>query len=161
MDTVTYPDPQVAALITENFVPVKLKVKEHPELVHEFVVIWTPHVVLLDGEGRLIQRLEGWFAPQAFHAQLSLGLGKGSFAVGRFDGAASRFETVIAQDPHTESAAEALYWLGAARYRQSHEPADLLTEWKRLQSEAPYSPWADRSRVPAVKTNPRPEQRNA
>jgi thioredoxin-like negative regulator of GroEL len=161
MDTVTYPDPQVAALITGSFVPVKLTVKEHPELVHEFVVTWTPHVVLLDGEGRLIQRLEGWFTPQVLHAQLGLGLGKGELAAERYDEAAARFEAVVAQHPHTESAAEALYWLGAARYRRSHEPADLLTEWKRLQAEAPYSPWADRSRVPAVKTSTRPEQRNA
>jgi hypothetical protein len=161
MDTVTYPDPQIAALITGSFVPVKLMVKEHPELVREFVVSWTPHLVLLDGEGRLIQRLEGWFAPQLLHAQLSIGLGKGDLAAERYDEAAARFEGVVAQHPHTESAAEALYWLGAARYRKSHEPADLLTEWKRLQAEAPYSPWAERSRVPAVKTNPRPEQRNA
>ena len=159
MDTVTYPDPQVAALITESFVPVKLMVKQHPELVHEFVVSWTPHIVLLDGEGRLIRRLEGWFAPQALHAQLRIGLGKGDLAAERYDEAAGRFEGVVAQHPHTEWAAEALYWLGAARYRKSHEPADLLTEWKRLQAEAPYSPWAERSRVPAVKKPQQAEPR--
>jgi hypothetical protein len=48
----------------------------------------------------------------------------------------------------TDAGADALYWLGVARYKQSHDPAQLRPIWQRLAKQHPDSEWAMRTRIP-------------
>src|SRR5262245_42893352 len=76
MATVTYPDPRVAQFIAGHFVPAKVRVKESPRLVEEYLVGWTPNVVVADDQGKVHYRVEGYLPPEEFLAHLSLGVGK-------------------------------------------------------------------------------------
>src|SRR3954470_20393948 len=94
MDTVTYPDPRVAAFIIGHFIPARLRVKESPELVLEYLVAWTPNVVFSDDSGKVHYRVEGYLPPEDFLAYLSLGVGKYRLHRKRFEQAGERFDEV-------------------------------------------------------------------
>jgi hypothetical protein len=150
MDTVTYPDPRVASFIVQDCVPVRIAVKENPALVDEYLVSWTPNVAIADDRGRVHYRVEGYLPPEDFVARLSLGTGKFLLNRKRFADAAARFEGVIGRHPGTPAAAEALYWLGVARYKESHDPAQLRPSWEKLTREYPDSEWTTRTKIPGT-----------
>ena len=53
MDTVSYPDHRVAEFIEQHFVAAKLLVKQNRQLAEEYLVSWTPHVVIADEQGKV------------------------------------------------------------------------------------------------------------
>jgi hypothetical protein len=148
MDTVTYPDPRVAEFIVGHFVPAKVRVKENPRLVEDYLVAWTPNVVIADDRGKVHPRVEGYLPPDEFLARLSMGIGKFWLNRKQFDGARDRFEEVARRHARTEAGAEALYWLGVAQYKLAHDPAQLRPSWQRLAQEYPNSEWTKRTRIP-------------
>jgi tetratricopeptide (TPR) repeat protein len=148
MDTVTYPDHHVAHFIDEHFIPARVEVKKDPQLARKYFVAWTPTVVLMDERGNIHYRVEGFLQPRDFVARLSLGAGRYHLDRQQFDQAAERFEEVAARHPGTNVGAEALYWLGIARYKQSHDPSQLRAAWQRLANAYPDSEWTERSKVP-------------
>jgi tetratricopeptide (TPR) repeat protein len=150
MDTVTYPDSRVAQFVQGHFLAVRVKVKEEPDLGKDYLVSWTPNVVVLDENGAVHYRVEGYLPPDEFIAHLSLGLGKYWLNRKQFAQAAERFDEVAARHHGTNAGAEALYWLGVAQYKQSHDPAQLRPSWQRLANEYPDSEWTRRARIPGT-----------
>jgi len=148
MDTVTYPEPRVAAFVGQHFIPVKISVKEKPDVAASFEVAWTPNVVVGDEAGKAHYRIEGYLPPEDFIAQLALGLGRYEFDRQQFGRAMHHFEEVAQRHPGTEAGAQALYWLGVAHYKDSKDPAQLRPSWERLIREYPGSQWAKRADVP-------------
>jgi hypothetical protein len=148
MDTVTYPESRVAAFLVDHFIPARLRVKDNRELIQEYLVSWTPNVVVLDEQGKVHYRIEGYLPPEDFLAYLSLGLGKYRLHRQRFEPARERFDEVARRHAGTDAGAEALYWLGVAQYKQSHDPAQLRASWGRLAQEYPRSTWTQRSHIP-------------
>ena len=148
MDTVTYPEPRVAAFIAGHFIPARLRVKDNQELVQEYLVGWTPNVVITDDLGKVHYRVEGYLPPDEFLAHLSLGIGKYWLNRKQFDQARERFDEVARRHARTDAGAEALYWLGVAQYKHSHDPAQLRPSWQRLAHEYPNSEWTQRTRIP-------------
>jgi uncharacterized protein YyaL (SSP411 family) len=148
MDTVTYPDPRVAQFIAGHFVPVKVRVKENPRLVEEYLVGWTPNVVIVDDQGKVHYRVEGYLSPEEFLAHLSLGIGKYWLNRKQFQRAKERFDEVARRHAGTDAGAEALYWLSVAQYKQSRDPAQLRLSWQRLAQEYPKSEWTTRTHIP-------------
>ena len=89
-----YPDPRVAQFLGLHFIPVKVPVKEDRRLVDDYLVSWTPNVVVTDDQGRVHYRVEGYLPPEDFVARLSLGVGKYLLNRKQFAQAAERFEEV-------------------------------------------------------------------
>jgi tetratricopeptide (TPR) repeat protein len=148
MDTVTYPDSRVASLVREDFVPVKVMVKEKPDVAARYDVAWTPNVVVADDAGKTHARIEGYLPPEDFVSQLALALGRYRFDRQEYPRAIHHFEEVARRHKGTEAAAQALYWLGVSHYKQSKDPAQLRPSWQQLISEYPKSEWAKRANVP-------------
>jgi hypothetical protein len=148
MDTVTYPDRRVAEFLVNHFVPARVRVKESPRLVAEYLASWTPNVVVIDGPGNVHYRVEGYLPPEEFLAHLSLGIGKYWLNLKQVDRARGRFEEVAQRHARTDAGAEALYWLGVAQYKLSHDTAQLRPIWQRLAQEYPSSEWTTRTRIP-------------
>jgi hypothetical protein len=111
-------------------------------------VSWTPNVVIADDLGRVHDRVEGYLPPPEFVARLSLAVGKFLLNTKRFAGATRRFEGVVGRHPGSPVAAEALYRLGVARYKEARDPTQLRTNWERLDREYPDSEWTTRSKLP-------------
>lgn len=150
MDTVTYPEPRVAHFLNQYFIPVKVRIKEDPKLAGQYLVSWTPNVVLADAQGRIHHRVDGYLPPEDFLACLALGVGRYLLNRERFAQAAERFEEVAQRHQGSDAGAEALYWLGVARYKQSDDVAQLRPSWQRLAREYPNSAWTRRSQIPAT-----------
>ena len=149
MDTVTYPDPRVAPFVQQHFVPVKVAIKQNQRLAEDYLVSWTPHVVIADEKGKVHSRVEGYLAPEDFVAHLSLGVGKYHLDSKQFPQARERFEEVAQRHQGTDAGAEALYWRGVAQYKETHDPAQLRPSWQQLAQEYPDSDWAKRTQIPA------------
>jgi hypothetical protein len=126
----------------------RVHVKENPQLVDEYLVAWTPSIVVADNQGRVHYRVEGFLLPEDFLAYLSLGMGKFWLHGKELDHARDRFDEVARRHAQTDAGAEALYWLGVAQYKQSHDPAQLRPSWQKLAKEHPDSDWAKRTRLP-------------
>src|SRR5262249_58538059 len=101
------------------FMPVKVRVKESRDLVEQYLVSWTPNVVLTDDHGRIHDRVVGYLPPEDFLARLALGVGRYLLNNKQFAQAAERFEEVAQRHQGSDAGAEALYWLGVARHKQS------------------------------------------
>ncbi len=148
MDTVTYPDNRVASFVSQHFVPAKVLVKDKPDIAASYEVIWTPNVIVGDEAGKAHYRIEGYLPPEDFIAQLALGLGRYRLDRQQFAQAIHHFEGVSQRHQGTDAGAQALYWLGVARYKHSKDPAQLRPSWERLIREYPTSEWAKRANMP-------------
>ena len=148
MDTVTYPDSRVAEFIEHHFIPVRIKSKDKPDVAADYMVMWTPNVVIADDTGNVHYRIEGFLEPEEFLARLSLGMGKYFLIEKKYAEAAERFEEVAERHADSDAAAEALYWAGVAHYKESKDPAQLKPSWKKLKETHPDSEWARRTEIP-------------
>jgi hypothetical protein len=148
MDTVTYPDERVRTFIAQHFIPAKVMVREQPDAAAKWDVNWTPNVVIGDESGKVSHRVEGYLPAVDFVAQLALGLAQYQLDHQQFPQAIHHFEEVARRHQGTEAAAQALYWLGVANYKNSKDPGQLRPSWDRLMREYPNSEWAKRANVP-------------
>lgn len=134
-------------LIQETFVPVRIKVREHPELMERFGGLWTPTMLILDPNGKERHRIEGFLPARDFAAQLILGLGHAAFAAGDFREAQRRFEQVLTEYSEIDAAAEAQYWKGVARYKETNDPTALQETHQAFQTRYGDTPWAKKASV--------------
>lgn len=146
-----YPDPDIARLITDNFVPVRMHVKDDQEafqrLGEQFDAHWTPTTLVVDPPGTERHRVEGFLPKGDFKSQLELGLAKAAFGRGAFDEAERRFEDVLTTHPNTDAAPEAQYWAGVSRYKASGDPSELGKITKRFEERYGDSTWAKKASV--------------
>ncbi len=114
----------MATFIAQNFIPVKIHIKQQPDTFKRFGAQWTPTLVTLDRDGVERYRFEGFLPATDFLAQLALGLAHTAFARERWREAEERFRAIVRDFPETEAAPEALYWAGVSRYKGG-DPAAL------------------------------------
>jgi len=150
MDTVTYPDDRVTGFVGEQFIPLEVSLKENRELAEDYLVNWTPNVVVTDEEGASHYRVEGFLPPADFMGRLALGLGRYWLDHEQFDKAIERLEGVARRHAGTDIGAEALYWLGVTQYKKTKDPAQLRPSWERLMKEYPGSERARSADIPAT-----------
>ena len=102
-----------------------------------------------NGEGRYHDALSQSNRGRAPVGGQARGL-RGPFrCAGPVDQAGERFDEVARRHTGTDAGAEALYWLGVAKYKQSHDSAQLRPSWQRLAQEYPNSEWTKRTQIPA------------
>jgi tetratricopeptide (TPR) repeat protein len=144
MDAVTYPDEKVADFVQNNLIPLRVPF-DHKPLAAEFNVKWTPTLITLDTEGKEHHRTVGFLPPDELIPSLVLGIGKSHFENGRFDEAIAKFETLLKRHPRSNSAPEAVYLLGVARYKSTHEAKPLREAYDKLAAEYASSEWTQRA----------------
>jgi uncharacterized protein YyaL (SSP411 family) len=64
MDKTTWRDPQVLAVINENFIPVKVEDEVDPELAEKYRDYGRPAMIVLDANGKEVFRKTGYQTPQ-------------------------------------------------------------------------------------------------
>ena len=146
-----YPDPRVARLIEENFVPIRVHVKDPNDafkrMGERYNVQWTPTALVLDPEGTERHRVEGYLPADDFAPQLLLGLGHSAFATGRFDEAERRFREVVDRYGTSDEAPEAQYWAGVSRYKASNDPTALGDTARAFSERYRDTPWAKKASI--------------
>jgi len=134
-------------VIGESFVPIRIEVRKHPELMERFGALWTPTVIVLDPSGAERHRIEGFLPADDFAAQLLLGLGHSAVARGEFEEAENQFDRVLREHPDSDAAAEAQYWRGVARYKRTGDAAELTNIYREFQQRYGDSTWAKKASV--------------
>lgn len=144
MDAVTYPNEQVAELINDSFVALRVPYDAKPISV-DFNVTWTPTIIVLDKKGIEHHRTLGYLAPEEFIPSLLLGVAKAHFDLEEFDDAIALLDKIIHDFPRSDSAPEAVYHLGVARYKKTHDAKPLKEAYERLVREYSGSVWEKRA----------------
>jgi tetratricopeptide (TPR) repeat protein len=144
MGAVTYPDPNVIQFIENNLIPVQV-LSDHKPLSVDFNVKWTPTLITLDTDGKEHHRTLGFLAADELIASLLLGMGKTHFDRGEFEAAISNLEKVVSDYPKSDSAPEAIYFLGVARYKNTEDPKALRAAYDKLSAEYPDDEWTKRA----------------
>ena len=141
----TYPDPQVAAFIGERLVPLRLLLHDpaHQPYFRAHRILWTPTSAILDRRGVAHYQSPGYLPPPLFLDMLHIGTARAHLAWAGYDAAAALLAPV-ADNAASALAAEALYWLGVARYLKERRRAPMMEAWTRLRERYPDSVWATR-----------------
>jgi hypothetical protein len=146
-----YTDPAVMEFVNEHFVPVRVHVREQADeykrLGAKYNAQWTPTILVVDSQGEERHRIEGFLPSADFLAQLAAGLGHSAFARSNFAEAERWFRDVVERYPDTETAAEALYWAGVARYKATGDAAALHETGRQFQQRYQGTSWAKKASV--------------
>lgn len=112
-----------------------------------FGVDWTPTVLILDANGNVQHKIEGFLPADEFLAQLQLGLGHADFTNGNFLDAERQFRDVCENLSGTDAAAEAMYWAGVSRYKGSNDASALKATAQAFKQKYQNSVWAKKASV--------------
>jgi tetratricopeptide (TPR) repeat protein len=146
-----YADPKVARFIDQHFIPVRVHVREQADAFKQlgarYSAQWTPTILIVDEGGEERYRIEGFLPTNDFLAHLKLGLGRAAFARSDFDEAQRWFREVVDEQPDSEVAPEALYWIGVAKYKATGDAAALADTYKQFQTRYKDTSWATKASV--------------
>ena len=142
-----YPAPRVTQLIVDELLPVRIHVKDQPEMWHRFGVRWTPTVAVLGPDGREARRVEGYLPADELRGQIMLGLANVAVNAKQWDEAERWFRRVVDELPETSAAPEAQYWIGVARYSASHDANELAETARRFATRYADTTWSMRAIV--------------
>lgn len=112
-----------------------------------FGVNWTPTVLITDGDGKELYRIEGFLPTEDFLAHLQLGFGHAQFKKGNYQDAERQFRDVCEKMPGTDAAAEAMYWAGVARYKATNDASALKATADAFKKRYQDSIWAKKASI--------------
>ena len=137
--------------ITENFLPVRVHVKEQADefqrLGGRYNAQWTPTTLVIDPSGEERHRIEGFLPAMDFIGQLALGLGHSAFARSDFAAAERRFKEIEARHPNSDAGAEAQYWEGVSRYKATNDASALSDTARAFRDRYSDTSWAKKASV--------------
>lgn len=137
----------MSRFINENFVPVRIHIKERPKDFERFKAEWTPTVIIAEADGTERYRFSGFLPANDFLAELRLGLAKAAFSRSEYDAAGAGFRALLDKYPQSELAPEAMYWAGVSGYKATGKPDRLRETGERLRAAYPESTWAKKGSV--------------
>lgn len=142
MDTVTYPNEQIGGLIEEYCVPVRCDILEERELARELDARWTPTIVFVDPEGRLVHRVFGFLPPDEFAPQILVAAGHAAALAGDWEEAQERFRAAADGWPNSDVAPEAVYWAGVSGFRIHRDTSEIYDACREIVDRWPGHIWA-------------------
>ena len=110
-------------------------------MMQKFSVSWTPTLIVLDADGREHYRSVGFFTSEDMIATFMAAKGRWALDTDQLADARALFEEVISLYPAKDAAAEALFFLGVAKYKMSHDPKPLRETYDQLKARFPQSMW--------------------
>jgi len=110
-------------------------------MMQKYAVSWTPTLIVLDADGREHYRAVGFFTPEDLIATFMAAKGRWALDTDQLAAARALFEEVISCYPDKDAAAEAIFFLGVAKYKMSHDPKMLREAYDQLKARFPQSMW--------------------
>ena len=144
MDAITYSSKDVVSFINTHLTPLRVKADEVQE-EEIYRHIWTPTLVILNLNGREVQRTIGFLNPNDFIAVMHLGLAKIRLDAGKLDTAIIPLESLLETFYHNNYLPEAIYLSGITRYKLTHDKGKLKETYARLHKEYPDNIWTKRA----------------
>jgi outer membrane protein assembly factor BamD (BamD/ComL family) len=109
--------------------------------------VWTPTVLIMDSDGVERLRIEGYLPKEEFRAHLEMGLARVAFMRKKWADAERRYAEVVERYPDTTVAAEAVYWKGICRYKQTNDHTVLGDVPEQLKEKYADTVWAMKASV--------------
>jgi hypothetical protein len=128
-------------------VPLEAHIKEHPAYFRRFSAVWTPTVLIMDSEGAERLRIEGYLPRDEFRAHLEMGLARVAFMRKKWSDAEHRYAEIVGRYPDSKVAAEAVYWRGVCRYKQTNDHTVLGEVPEQLKERYADTVWALKASV--------------
>jgi hypothetical protein len=128
-------------------VAVEAHIKEHPRYFHRFGAVWTPTVLVMDSDGVERLRIEGYLPKGEFRAHLEMGLARVAFMRKKWADAERRYTELVERYPDSTVAAEAVYWKGICRYKQTNDHTVLSVVPEQLKEKYADTVWAIKASV--------------
>jgi hypothetical protein len=128
-------------------VALEAHIKEHPAYFRRFGAVWTPTVLIMDSEGAERLRVEGYLPKDEFRAHLEMGLARVAFMRKKWADAERRYARVVERHPDSKVAAEAVYWRGVCRYKQTNDHTVLGEVPEQLKERYADTVWALKASV--------------
>ena len=144
MDAVTYPDDKVIAYVRQNYIGLRIGSATEPYCV-DFMVKWTPRIIVLDSYGLVHQSMVGFLPPEDFVPFLELGLAKTAFNHDRLEECKKHLEKILAEHPKSSSAPEAVFLQGVTTYKLTDKAEPLKDAYNTLREMYPQSEWVKRA----------------
>ncbi|GAB6190776.1 tetratricopeptide repeat protein [Desulfocastanea catecholica] len=144
MGAVTYPTKDVVNLVNNYLIPLRINIKDDP-ILDDYHQIWTPTIIVLDFNGKEIQRTIGFLEPDEFIPMIQLGIAKVRLGAKEYDTAMISLKSIIETYPESEAAPEAVYFRGVTLYKQEQNPGKLKEAYEKLLSNYPDSAWTKRA----------------
>ncbi len=144
MGAVTYPTEGMGNFIDLNFIPVQVEVS-NKALMEKYQVTWTPTILVLDADGKEHYRVVGYVPPEEFIPLFMVGKARFYLDTDQHAEARATLEEMLERCPHPRAAAEAIYFLGVARYKLSHDPKPLRAAYDELKAKYADSEWVRRA----------------
>jgi thioredoxin-related protein len=107
MDTVSYPDGNVADFIHKYLIPLRVHTNAAPEWARRFSIQYTPTMLVLDDDGKEHHRSVGFLPPEEFIATLMLGIAKLHKDQGSVERARAMVNWLLTAYPGSKAAASA------------------------------------------------------
>ncbi|MBI5341757.1 MAG: thioredoxin fold domain-containing protein [Deltaproteobacteria bacterium] len=147
MNTGPYSDEKVRKFLQEQFIPLRSECfwDKPTEPMQRFGIKWTPTFLVLDPDGKEHHRFVGYVPSDDLIANLGLGKGKIFYDTDRMAEAIMRFQAVIDRHPNAGATPEAVFLLGVAGYKHSHDPKELRRAYETLKAKYPQSEWTRRA----------------
>ncbi|HEX9883116.1 MAG TPA: thioredoxin fold domain-containing protein [Desulfobaccales bacterium] len=146
MGAVTYPAQEVAKFVDLNFIPVQIETTaQNQALMSQYGVTWTPSIFVLDADGKVHYSTVGFIPPEEFVPTFLVGKARWYFDAGQLTEARATLEEVLDRCSHSHVAPEAIFFLGVAKYKQTHDPKPLRAAYDELMANYPQSEWTKRA----------------
>ena len=135
------------SFVNDHYIPVKVHIKEQPQIFERFGVQWTPTMQVLDPDGTKRHQFEGFLPADDFLAHLKLSLAHSAFARQQWNEAERRYQEIVSTLPGSDVASEALYWVGVSQYKNTADPAALRRTAEAFKTRYVDSTWAKKASV--------------
>lgn len=142
---ITFNDKDVLELIDNEFVPVSFVVTEAQDVTARYKVEWTPTFIIADAFGNELERWVGYLPPEDFISQVHLSEGLAAFHRNNFPQAEHAFEWIIDNNPDSEIAPKARYYMGVTLYKETGDPAHLTRTWEAMSKRYPGHFWTKKA----------------
>ena len=147
MNAGPYSDVKVQNYIEEEFIPLKSQCfwDKRTELMKSFDINWTPTLLIHDSEGKEHYRIVGFVPIDDLLAHLKFSKGMVLFNNSKFADAIRYFKAEIEEHHDAGVTPGAVYFLGVAEYRKTHDAKALRRAYDTLTLKYPLSEWSRRA----------------
>lgn len=140
----TLNDVKVTEVLGREFSPIRIDVSKESDLARKYLVNWAPEFIVTDGEGRELERWQGYLPAKEFVEQMLISKARAAFHLGRMEDATALFNEIVDEHPESEFALEAEYNLGIISLKTSGEYVKIAGVCETLNNDHPESIWAKR-----------------
>ena len=127
--------------MNDQFIPLRINREKQRAMFKQYLVAWTPTIMLLDMDGKVHHRFNGFLTPPEMGARILLDAAKIELFLQRNDRARRQLDNIFTDYQGTFAIPEAIFYSGVVDMELQEDPKFLRQLLERLRKEFPLSEW--------------------